>query len=485
MKSTSVVVIAVVAAVLLLSAVQPAYSQKDGVKTTMFKDLDSVMAVALTANADILTPDSYGKARKIYLEASEEFEKGKNLEDIRKKIIRAQSIFTECLNGTKLARVTFVNSLSSRSDAVAAEAPTYATSSWTKAELKFKEAATRLEDGNVKDAQKKATVAEGLYREAELEAINTAYLKETWSLLQQAEKQKVSDQAPKTLAKADALVREAEDKLTRDRYDTDLPRSLAREAKYQALHALYLSKTISKMKKDKEDYEDIFLMAEEPLRAVAASFDVAGHFDQGMSKVAAEVIDSIVHLPDSASRLAQSLDDRNQEMAGLTARITELEQQLGDFAVEKTALSQKMEDEAKIRQKFATVEKAFASYEARVMREGTDVIIRLVGLSFEVGKSVIEPQYFSLLTKVKQSLSLFPGASVTIQGHTDSFGGDEANLKLSQDRASSVKAYFMANTNLKDSEIIAEGLGETRPIANNETAEGRAKNRRIDIVIHP
>ena len=182
MKSTSVVVIAVVAAVLLLSAVQPAYSQKDGVKTTMFKDLDSVMAVALTANADILTPDSYGKARKIYLEASEEFEKGKNLEDIRKKIIRAQSIFTECLNGTKLARVTFVNSLSSRSDAVAAEAPTYATSSWTKAELKFKEAATRLEDGNVKDAQKKATVAEGLYREAELEAINTAYLKETWSL---------------------------------------------------------------------------------------------------------------------------------------------------------------------------------------------------------------------------------------------------------------------------------------------------------------
>ncbi len=485
MKSPSVLIKTIVAAVIIVSLTAPAQAQNDGVKTTMFKEVDSVMAVASAADAAILTPENFSKAKTIYSEASQDFEKGKNLEDIRKKINRAKSIFADCLNATKLARVTFAKSLDVRSDALAAEAPTYAGTGWIKAEMQFREAATKLEDGDVKAAQKKAREADDLYRSAELEAINTAYLKETWSLLQKAKNMKVSEQAPKTLATAESLVRDAEDRLTRDRYDTDMPRSLAQRAKYQALHAIYLSDTIRKMRADRQGFEDIFLTAEEPLRAVAASFDVVAHFDQGMDKVAAEVIDSIVHLRDSVSRLTQYLDDRNQEMAGLTARISEFELQLGDFAKEKTTLTQKMEAEAQIRQKFATVEKAFDPEEARVLREGNDVIIRLVGLSFDVGQSVIEPQYFSLLTKIKQSVGLFPDATITVQGHTDSFGGDETNRKLSHERAVSVKKYFMANMNLPDSDIQAEGLGETRPIANNETPEGRTKNRRIDIVIHP
>jgi outer membrane protein OmpA-like peptidoglycan-associated protein len=72
-----------------------------------------------------------------------------------------------------------------------------------------------------------------------------------------------------------------------------------------------------------------------------------------------------------------------------------------------------------------------------------------------------------------------------VEGHTDSYGSDASNLNLSQERADAVKAYLLANMSMDPSRIEAIGYGESKPIANNETAEGRAKNRRIEIVIHP
>ena len=75
--------------------------------------------------------------------------------------------------------------------------------------------------------------------------------------------------------------------------------------------------------------------------------------------------------------------------------------------------------------------------------------------------------------------------NVTIEGHTDSYGGDQLNMQLSTDRAAAVKQYLLANMGIEPYRIQAVGYGEDRPIANNETAEGRAKNRRIDIVISP
>ena len=117
--------------------------------------------------------------------------------------------------------------------------------------------------------------------------------------------------------------------------------------------------------------------------------------------------------------------------------------------------------------------------------DGENVIIRLYGLTFPIGKSTIEPQYFSLLTKVQNAFSEFPDCKVIIEGHTDSQGSDIANQRLASERAEAVKQYILANTNIPSARIQAIGYGESRPIASNETQEGRAKNRRIDVVIQP
>ena len=72
---------------------------------------------------------------------------------------------------------------------------------------------------------------------------------------------------------------------------------------------------------------------------------------------------------------------------------------------------------------------------------------------------------------------------VRVEGHTDSRGSDAYNMTLSQSRAESVAAYLVSR-GVNSSSLIPVGMGETSPIANNDTAEGQAANRRVDFIVH-
>ncbi len=461
-----------------------ARAQED-LRATLFKDADDFLASARKVAADVLAPKNFSKAMKYYQEAERDLKKGKNLDDIRKKLNAAVSYFNKAIEASKLAEVTFRSTLKARNDALKAKAPQYASESWQRAEEKFREAATELEDGDVNAAKRKAGDAETVYRQAELEAIKASYLTDTWQLLEEAKKLDVEEVAPKTLQRARELVKQAEKELNENRYDTDVARDLAQQAKYEAQHAIYLAKTVREMKKNKYSYEDLMLVAEQPLREIAAALDINAKFHQGFSRVTDQVQDAIAQLQDSLNQLNQELTANREQIAALKDRVKELEDKLGGIAQERSALVERMEALARIREQFNKVERLFERNEAVVLRQGNDVIIRLFGLNFAPGKAVIEPRYFSLLTKVQEAIRTFPNATVTIEGHTDSHGSDAVNLRLSQQRAEAVKAYLLANMGLDPSRIDAVGFGESRPIASNETPEGRAKNRRIDIVIHP
>ena len=88
-----------------------------------------------------------------------------------------------------------------------------------------------------------------------------------------------------------------------------------------------------------------------------------------------------------------------------------------------------------------------------------------------------------ILDKLAALLLLYPRSVVVVEGHTDSTGKMEINMALSEERATSVKEYLQANSGLGDDQITSKGFGSNRPIANNATREGRAQNRRIDIVV--
>jgi len=104
----------------------------------------------------------------------------------------------------------------------------------------------------------------------------------------------------------------------------------------------------------------------------------------------------------------------------------------------------------------------------------------LEGVNFEVDQAVLTPESTSILDKVAVSLKDWPDVKVEIGGHTDSSGGDAHNQDLSQRRAEAVKDY-LAGKGVDASRMVAKGYGEKRPIADNATKEGKARNRRVEL----
>jgi len=100
-------------------------------------------------------------------------------------------------------------------------------------------------------------------------------------------------------------------------------------------------------------------------------------------------------------------------------------------------------------------------------------------VEFDTGKSDIKPKYYEELRTAAVFLNKHPEATVTIVGHTDNVGDPDANMRLSKDRAESVRAYLIENFGIESSRISAIGVGAEKPIASNDTAEGRQQNRRI------
>jgi outer membrane protein OmpA-like peptidoglycan-associated protein len=104
---------------------------------------------------------------------------------------------------------------------------------------------------------------------------------------------------------------------------------------------------------------------------------------------------------------------------------------------------------------------------------------------FDTGKSVLKPAARQTLHEAAERVKKFTDAPVSISGHTDNVGSDSSNQVLSEQRASAVQQYFVSQEGVPASRLTAKGFGESQPIADNGTEEGRARNRRVEIVISP
>jgi outer membrane protein OmpA-like peptidoglycan-associated protein len=263
------------------------------------------------------------------------------------------------------------------------------------------------------------------------------------------------------------LLAKAEKELTQSRYDTDVPRTLAKEAKNTTAHAIYIASVVKESKSKDLSIEDLLLEWETPVTQIGERLGMAVTMDKGFQPPTDAILGQISELQRTAEEAKQ---------LGLQVKL--LEEELG-------GKSQLVQAQERRREQLAKLSRMFNENEAQILREGNDIILRMIGLSFAVGKSDIDSKYFGLLKRVQDAILVFPGSKVTVEGHTDSFGADDFNLRLSKDRAESVRNYLIANLGMPSTSVNAVGYGETRPIANNETAEGRARNRRIDIVIRP
>jgi outer membrane protein OmpA-like peptidoglycan-associated protein len=110
-----------------------------------------------------------------------------------------------------------------------------------------------------------------------------------------------------------------------------------------------------------------------------------------------------------------------------------------------------------------------------------DCRVALNGIYFDFGKSTLLPQSTSALQAVVDLMQKNPDWKLRIEGHTDNIGGDTYNLDLSKKRAAAVNTALTTNYKLAPARFSAEGFGASKPVAKNDTIEGRAANRRVEL----
>jgi len=133
----------------------------------------------------------------------------------------------------------------------------------------------------------------------------------------------------------------------------------------------------------------------------------------------------------------------------------------------------------------AELERELSGTGVEVDRRGDDIVLNMPGdITFAFDSAEIEPQFFPVLDDLAATLQQYPQTTVGVIGHTDSIGSDAYNLELSERRAESVAAYVVRG-GVQPERIYIDGRGESEPIASNATDEGRARNRRVEVVLSP
>jgi outer membrane protein OmpA-like peptidoglycan-associated protein len=126
-----------------------------------------------------------------------------------------------------------------------------------------------------------------------------------------------------------------------------------------------------------------------------------------------------------------------------------------------------------------------AGTDVQVIRQGDDLLLNIPsGINFAYDSATVQPQFQRTLDQVAGVLGEYNRTYVDVYGHTDSTGSDAYNQGLSEQRARSV-ADYLSGHGVQAARIGTRGFGETQPIDSNETEEGRAKNRRVEIKIVP
>jgi outer membrane protein OmpA-like peptidoglycan-associated protein len=136
------------------------------------------------------------------------------------------------------------------------------------------------------------------------------------------------------------------------------------------------------------------------------------------------------------------------------------------------------QQEAKLRQKLQGTG-------VSVTRQGDNIILNMPGnITFQTNSADINANFYNVLNSVVLVLNEFNKTLIDVYGHTDSTGSDAINQPLSERRASSVGQYLISQ-GIDSRRVATQGFGKTRPIASNDTPEGRSQNRRVELMLVP
>ena len=435
----------------------------------------------------LIAPGHFRDAREALVDARRRLNRDGNIREIRERLQRFRQALGRAQDLLDVGRVLLEEALEAREDALAAGAPELASRRWSEAESRILEAGEEVEDGDQNDARSRAAEAARAYREAERTAVRTDVLGRARDLRRSALEREADDRAPRTLGRADSLLARAEEILRGDLARQGEARPVAERAAEEFRHAARIAAVADTFRDRDGGIETLLLRSEAGLARIADSLGFEPRFDEGLGPVTDQIAASVRSLQQDRANLQDELasvrKELSAELKAARARSDSLRRRLEELGERVATVSEELRARREREAKMREIRAIFSEGEAEVAVTGDQLVIRLVGMSFPVGSAEIRPENYALLTKLQQVLREFPEAPVTITGHTDSRGNDEANRQLSTERAIAVREYILANMAVSADRFSSRGFGESQPIASNDTEEGRARNRRIDVRI--
>jgi outer membrane protein OmpA-like peptidoglycan-associated protein len=435
------------------------------------------LANARTNQVDLLAPFWFSKAEESLAGARRGLEEQAEISRIAESVSIGQSQLKKAEEIAAVARTSMADVIKRRE--MARKAGAAELEGYPKAERSFFRLTKEIEDNNLDYALRNKEKVKNSFRDLEIAAIKRNVLGEVRVTLKEADRLGAKKYAPKAYADAVRKLNATDAFITENPYEVEEMTRQAQEALFYARRCVELTRQSQKIQAMTS--EQIALWIEGILSQTAEQLKAPDMRDQTFEVQLQNITGSITAMQKNQDFLNTKIKEEENEIVALKDRVFALE---GKSKQEQFAREQ-LEAEKKFNEKFENIQNSFDRDEAEVYRQGNQLVIRLRGIQFPIGKAVIMPGNYALLSKVQLAIRSFNTPEVTVEGHTDSTGSTEVNQQLSQERATAVKEYLVSNNTLPGNDVLAVGYGSARPLMSNETAEGRAVNRRIDVIITP
>lgn len=461
-------------------------------------ELEEALTGGRTQQVNVLAPTWYSKAERYLDKARYGLANNGSLTSILTNVAYGHAYFNKAEENAEIARTAIPNVIKARNLAIEAGAAAF-TLDYQGLENEFIGLTMDIENNFTKRAQKAEERVAKKYADLELRAIKENTLGEVRKLLSKAKRKGADDTTPTILAIAKRALNDADRFITEQRYDRERMQEKANEALFQAQRVGQIMKLSRKL--GTMSPETLALWSEARLQTITEQLGARDLRNESTDLQLENITQSIISLLDDNKSLKNL---RQQEAESFTAKIEELQQlaeeqrkQIADLegdskkvqkereaiALKEQEAKRRLEAEQRFQQLFAEVRSLFQADQAEVYKQADNLVIRLKAMQFPVGKDLIMPENYPLLSQVRKAIRTFGEPLVVIEGHTDSTGSAAINEQLSQKRAEAVRQYFLANGTLDAESITAIGYGSERPLATNNSPTGRAINRRIDVVI--
>ena len=414
--------------------------------------LETDVSAASANQVNVLSPRNFEKARDTLSSAKKSLDNQKDPKDTLHLVAVGHAYLARSNEFAQTARSNLEDVVVARGDAIKAGAPGYATAEFRDADQNLKDVTSDIEKNDLRAAATNRSNLQAAYLALELKSIKETCLGQSRETIALAIQEGAKDFAPRSLAIALKSATDTDAFINANRHDSEQLIIRTNNTMEAANHLLKITRNSKSSKKTSS--EDNALQMEGEQNIVV-------------------------------SKQNQILDKQNQLEEQKTQLDNNKQQVRDDQVVNRdlTKENQILEKKQAFDRSFDEARAEFTGTEAEVYKQGNTLMIRLRGLEFPSAKASLKGSNFPLLAKVQKVIRDFGRSSVIVEGHTDSRGGKVLNEKLSTERAQAVKDYFVSNAGQEILDIKSIGYDYQKPLASNKTADGRAQNRRVDVLI--